>query len=128
MEAALIVSSDSFETNKIRDIVATAGFDVASIDSGLAALWSIQAQAPDLVIAGQSIGGMTGADLVAQLRVTPGFALTFVVCITSNDEAARALEAGASAVVSSSEKLALLLDFIKLLVTDQVSSRTTIKI
>ena len=67
--ARILVCDDApFFRTMLDDILGSAGFTVESVDSGEAALRSIERRAPDLLILDLKLPGMSGFDVVREIR------------------------------------------------------------
>jgi CheY-like chemotaxis protein len=71
LKRILIVEDDRDLRFVIRMILERAGYEVAEAGNGLAALESIGAEPPDLIIADLTMPVMSGVELVDQLRANP---------------------------------------------------------
>jgi len=71
LKRILIVEDDRDLRFVIRMILERAGYEVAEARNGMAALESIGAEPPDLIIADLTMPVMTGVELVDQLRANP---------------------------------------------------------
>jgi two-component system response regulator PilR (NtrC family) len=82
-------------------LLSFAGYEVATADSGAAAVERAKRQAFDLAITDFRMPGMSGADTVNALRrVDPGLAVIVVSGYLSDDSAARCSAEGALRVVA----------------------------
>jgi CheY-like chemotaxis protein len=70
----LIVEDDRDLRFVIRMVVERAGYDVSEARHGVAALESIGAEPPDLVIADLTMPVMSGVELIDQIRSNPATA------------------------------------------------------
>ena len=71
MKRILVVEDDRDLRFVIRMILERAGYEVAEASNGIAALESIGAGPPDLIIADLTMPVMSGVELVDQLRANP---------------------------------------------------------
>jgi CheY-like chemotaxis protein len=82
LKRILIVEDDRDLRFVIRMILEHAGYEVAEARNGIAALESIGAEPPDLVIADLTMPVMSGVELVDQLRANPATASIPVVLLS----------------------------------------------
>ncbi|MDI1247127.1 MAG: response regulator [Rhodoferax sp.] len=68
MAHIFIADDDSFVLYTLRKILLRAGHTVACFENGLQALDQLQKETPDLVITDVVMPGMSGLDMLAQLR------------------------------------------------------------
>lgn len=83
----------------IRAVLEPAGHDVAEAGDGTTALQMIRASKPDLVVLDLHIPGISGEEVLAEMKRTPATAGVKVVVVTAAGEEGRAaaLAAGADA-------------------------------
>ena len=81
---AILVADDDMD---IRDLVAfkleSAGFDVAAVDNGLAALTAARQKMPDLVVLDVMMPGMSGIDVCRELRSHDATASLRIILLTA---------------------------------------------
>jgi CheY-like chemotaxis protein len=85
LKRILIVEDDRDLRFVIRMILERAGYEVAEARNGIAALESIGAGPPDLIIADLAMPVMSGVELVDQLRANPATASIPVVLLSGGD-------------------------------------------
>jgi CheY-like chemotaxis protein len=78
----LIVEDDRDLRFVIRMVVERAGYDVSEARHGVAALESIGAEPPDLVIADLTMPVMSGVELIDQIRSNPATASIPIVLLS----------------------------------------------
>ncbi len=94
----LIVDDDDDNRELFEVILISEGFTVQTAASGEEALGSVALQAPDLILLDVMMPGMTGYEVVAEIkanRVTRGIPVIIVTAL--NDRYARTLALGAGA-------------------------------
>jgi CheY-like chemotaxis protein len=64
----LIVDDDTFVRTFLRHAFTSAGYEVRSADSGVAALSEIDRQIPDILLSDLNMPGMSGFELLAEVR------------------------------------------------------------
>ncbi len=80
----VLVVDDMADTRRlVASALTREGFEVVQADSGEAALASVEEHRPDLVLCDINMPGMSGLDLMAQLRVRHGLP---VILLTGRDE------------------------------------------
>jgi putative two-component system response regulator len=79
----LVVDDDCALADMLAEALANRGYRVITAVSAAAALEAVQREAPDLVLTDVHLGGMTGVELCARLKSTPGLGLTPVVLMTA---------------------------------------------
>ena len=82
MKRILIVEDDRDLRFVIRMVVERAGYDVAEARHGVAALESIGAEPPDLIIADLTMPVMSGVELIDQIRSNPATASIPIVLLS----------------------------------------------
>ena len=82
MKRILIVEDDRDLRFVIRMVVERAGYDVAEARHGVAALESIGAEPPDLVIADLTMPVMSGVELIDRIRSNPATASIPIVLLS----------------------------------------------
>ena len=99
----LVVDDVPKNVKLLADVLAARGYRVSTAASGEAALASIAAEAPDLVLLDVMMPGLSGYDVCRAIRADPALAVLPVVLVTALDpaeERARGLEAGADDFLS----------------------------
>jgi PAS domain S-box-containing protein len=95
----LVVDDDAVVRRLVRATLTTAGLTLEEVGDGEAAVASLEAGLPDLVLLDVSLPGRDGFSVCRQLRGMPDGDLTPVLMLTSSDDSAsidRAFEAGAT--------------------------------
>ena len=87
MKRILVVEDDRDLRFVIRMILERAGYEVAEAHDGVAAVESIRAEPPDLIIADLTMPVMSGAELVDQVRSNPATTLIPIVLMTGRQVA-----------------------------------------
>lgn len=117
----LLVDDDRRMTRTLADILAVHGHQAAQAASGAEALRLIQEKAFDCVLTDISMPGMSGADLVRQIRdVQPGLPVLFMTAYASDETIRQGLEDGAVAVLEKPLDLHYLLNFLAALGEEKV--------
>ena len=107
--SALIVEDDPQIALLLREILVTAGHDVAEVDDGAMAGSAIRALRPDVVLLDIGLPNVHGLEVLEQLKRDPDTAHIPVVVVTawwSDELAARARATGAASVVAKPFDLA----------------------
>lgn len=118
---SLLVVEDSITSRALlKNILETAGYDVAVAVDGIDALTALQAGKFDLVVSDVEMPRMDGFDLTARIRADQRLAATPVVLVTALDSRAdkeRGIDVGANAyIVKSAFDQGGLLDTIRRLI------------
>ena len=87
MKRILVVEDDRDLRFVIRMILERAGYEVAEAHDGVAAVESIRAEPPDLIIADLTMPVMSGAELVDEVRSNPATTLIPIVLMTGRQVA-----------------------------------------
>jgi len=100
----LLVDDDEIVIERLRDLIAAAGFEVATASDGTAALAELKRQFAPIVILDRSMPGMDGLELTRAIRADstyPGY-VYIMLCTAhdSEDEILSGLEAGADDYLS----------------------------
>lgn len=98
-EPLILVADDNQEIRSFLEEILTqlGSFNVRSVDDGLLALNSVRESPPDLVITDQQMPGLSGLDLIRQLRTDwPDLPIILMTGESSESLAIDALRAGAS--------------------------------
>ena len=85
MKLILVVEDDRDLRFVIRMILERAGYEVAEASNGTAALESVGAGPPDLIIADLTMPVMSGVELVDQLRANPATVSIPVVLLSGGE-------------------------------------------
>ena len=99
----LVVDDQRANAEMMAGILQARGYEVLSAPSGEAALESVRASNPDIVVSDILMPGIDGYELCRRLRAQPETALLPVILVTSveaSDERLRGLEAGADDFLS----------------------------
>lgn len=96
-KTVLIVEDESEVAELLREVLAEAGFDVV-LSTGGAALATAADVHPDVVVIDYAMPGMTGADVISEMRQSAEPTMPPVVLVTGHYEASEiAREIGANA-------------------------------
>ncbi|WP_323990558.1 response regulator [Nguyenibacter sp. L1] len=101
----LLVEDSDTQALRIRRMLEGHGFTVSRVASGEAALDSLDARIPDLVVADYHLPGMNGGQMARQLRMSPVTRMIPVLMLTEGGEPGlerEGLESGADAYVPKS--------------------------
>jgi adenylate cyclase len=99
----LVVDDVAKNVKLLADVLAARGYRISTAASGEAALASIKAEAPDLVLLDVMMPGLSGYDVCRAIRADPAHAMLPVVLVTALDpaqERVKGLEAGADDFLS----------------------------
>ncbi|MGC3987944.1 MAG: response regulator [Pseudorhodoferax sp.] len=115
--ASILVAEDepAIRAN-LQRLLGLEGYRVRAVADGRAALAALQAQLPDLLLTDAMMPELDGETLLRMLRAEPRYGTLPVLLLTARADAqdhARALQAGASAVVTKPFQRAVLLDCIR---------------
>ncbi|KQP46215.1 hypothetical protein ASF44_24830 [Pseudorhodoferax sp. Leaf274] len=120
----ILVAEDDPEIRaNLQRLLRLEGFRVTAVADGRAALAALHAQAPDLLLTDAMMPELDGESLLRLLRADPRHAQLPVLLLTARadtEDHARALQAGASAVVTKPFQRAVLLDSIRRLLAGGV--------
>ncbi|HYG54695.1 MAG TPA: response regulator [Burkholderiales bacterium] len=97
-ERILVVDDMRTNAELVAGLLRNLGYDVTIALDGAAALESLRARPPDLLVSDIMMPGMDGYELCRRLRADPGTALLPVILVTSADpqtERVKGIEAGA---------------------------------
>lgn len=115
--ADILVAEDEPEIRaNLQRLLRLEGYRVRAVADGRAALAALQAQRPDLLLTDAMMPELDGESLLRMLRTEPRYACLPVLLLTARadtEDHARALQAGASAVVTKPFQRAVLLDCIR---------------
>jgi two-component system chemotaxis sensor kinase CheA len=99
----VLVADDSLTTRTLeRNILRAAGYDVAEVPDGAAAMTMLQAEAFDLVVSDVEMPKLDGIGLTQWIRAQPKLSTLPVVLVTAGahaDDRVRGLNAGADAYI-----------------------------
>ena len=87
MTRILVVEDDANLRVVIRMVLERAGYNVVEARDGVAAVESIRAEPPDLIIADLTMPVMSGAELVDEVRSNPATTLIPIVLMTGRQVA-----------------------------------------
>jgi DNA-binding response OmpR family regulator len=79
----LLIEDEPHIAEAIRFILTREGYRVSHVDDGSAALAELRALAPDLVILDHMLPGMSGLDILVQLRADPALQALPVMMLTA---------------------------------------------
>lgn len=99
----LIVDDDEIMIERMRDLVAGAGFEVISAPDGATALQTLHDDFAPIVILDRNMPGMDGITLCKTIRATPYPGYVYIMLVTAQDseeEILAGLEAGADDYLS----------------------------
>lgn len=82
----MVVDDDEFQCKVLREILASAGWDVTIAGSGTAALASLGKRRPDLVLMDVNLPDMDGVEVTRRLKAVEQFAAIPVIMITGHSE------------------------------------------
>nr|WP_186329865.1 response regulator [Variovorax boronicumulans] len=115
--ASILVAEDEPEIRaNLQRLLRLEGYRVSVVPDGRAALAALQAQRPDLLLTDAMMPELDGETLLRMLRAEPRYSALPVLLLTARadtEDHARALQAGASAVVTKPFQRAVLLDCIR---------------
>jgi CheY-like chemotaxis protein len=80
---ALVVDDDEIGRRLAQRVLEGQGFDVTCVDGAVAALAAIEVRRPDVVVLDVVMPGMTGTELLEQIKSNPRLASIPVVMVTS---------------------------------------------
>jgi len=116
-DASILVAEDEPEIRaNLQRLLRLEGYRVLAVADGRAALAALQAQRPDLLLTDAMMPELDGETLLRMLRADARYQALPVLMLTARADAedhARALQAGASAVVTKPFQRAVLLDCIR---------------
>ena len=115
----LIVEDNALNLKLFTDLLRAHGFEVEPLADGGEALARARAFLPDLVIMDIQLGGVSGLDLIEQMRKDEGLAAIPVLAVTAyagTGDEDRILSAGATAYVSKPVSVMPFLETVKGLV------------
>jgi two-component system cell cycle response regulator DivK len=99
----LVVEDQEDNRRILRDLFASAGYDLIEAESGEEALAALRAQRPDLILMDIQLPIMDGYEATRRIRSDPAFNAIPIIAVTSyalaGDEA-KALAAGCNAYVT----------------------------
>ena len=86
----LIVEDHPTMRGAVRAILEAEGYEVAEVGDGASALEAIRRHPPDLIVLDLNIPGVSGAEVLRELRADPATATVRVVVATAEGEEGRA--------------------------------------
>jgi CheY-like chemotaxis protein len=100
LRGRVLVADDDPRHRKLMDTVLHAeGYEVRSVESGVAALAAIAGEAPDVLLLDLMMPGMDGFEVVRRLKADPATRRIPIVMVTAlDDDASRARLAAAGVV------------------------------
>jgi two-component system alkaline phosphatase synthesis response regulator PhoP len=81
----LLVDDDGLAAAAVEHVLLKAGYDVVTLDGGLAALRWLETNAVDLILLDVVMPGLSGFDVCRRLREDPAHRLTPIVFLTAKD-------------------------------------------
>jgi len=115
--ASILVAEDEPEIRaNLERLLRLEGYRVSVVADGRAALAALQARTPDLLLTDAMMPQLDGETLLRMLRAEARYRALPVLLLTARadtEDHARALQAGASAVVTKPFQRAVLLDCIR---------------
>ena len=100
MARILIIDDDEEMNSLLRDFLAEDGYEADSADNGAAALREISRKTFDLVLTDFRMPGLTGLDILPEIKkLQPGAAVVVITAFGSEELRHRSLERGADAYV-----------------------------
>ena len=95
---------DQSDTRQVmRDMLASAGYEVLEAETGEQGIELAQSERPDLILMDVKLPGIDGLEATRRIKSTPSLRKTPVIIVTSyaaSDDSIRATEAGGDAYVS----------------------------
>lgn len=91
----LVVEDDPGVSTMVGIILADAGYDSVTCDTGTDALATFLAESPDLVLLDVMLPGMSGIDVCRQIREAAGTPIIMLTAKDSSEDIVAGLEAGA---------------------------------
>ena len=79
----LIVDDDELNRVLVERVLAARGIEVETSPNGIAALAAIERRRPDLIVLDVVMPGMSGADVLTQVKATPRLATIPVIMLTA---------------------------------------------
>src|SRR5262245_54853870 len=81
----LLVDDDNLAAAAVEHVLGRSGYDVVTLDSGLAALKWLETDTADLILLDVVMPGLSGFDVCRRLRENPDTRLTPIVFLTAKD-------------------------------------------
>ena len=81
----LLVDDDKLAAAAVEHVLVRSGYDVVTLDSGLAALKWLETDTADLILLDVVMPGLSGFDVCRRLRDNPDTHLTPIVFLTAKD-------------------------------------------
>jgi len=81
----LLVDDDNLAAAAVEHVLVRAGYDVVTLDNGLAALRWLETNSADLILLDVVMPGLSGYDVCRRLRDNPDTRLTPIVFLTCKD-------------------------------------------
>lgn len=126
--AKILVVDDSPDTREMMaKLLELESFAVVTAEDGGAGIDVAAAEQPDLIITDINMPNINGIEMIKRLRKQPGLERIPIMAITAygNGVAMEALEAGANLATTKPVHFTTLIDDIRKLLENQVSSRET---
>jgi len=79
----LVVDDDELNRVLVERVLAARGIEVETSPNGIAALAAIERRRPDLIVLDVVMPGMSGADVLTQVKATPRLATIPVIMLTA---------------------------------------------
>ena len=81
----LLVEDDEQTRDFYRSVIKAAGYDVAAVEDGLAALRRIDIETPDVIVLDLVLPRLGGVDVFQELRANPATKKIPVIAVTGSD-------------------------------------------
>ena len=81
----LLVEDDEQTRDFYRHVIKSAGYDVAAVDDGLAALRRVDIEMPDVIVLDLLLPRLGGIDVFQELRANPATSKIPVIAVTGSD-------------------------------------------
>ena len=104
MSGRILIVDDNEDNRRIlRDLLTNAGYAIAEVDTGEAAVATAEAETPSLILMDIQLPGIDGYEATRRIKANPVLAKVPLIVVTSyalSGDDAKALDAGADAYVT----------------------------
>ena len=91
----LLVEDDEQTRDFYRHVIKSAGYEVAAVEDGLAALRRVDIETPDAIVLDLMLPRLGGVDVFQELRANPATAKIPVIAVTGSDRLVMSMDTSA---------------------------------